>query len=331
MNRDAVYKWRGINSLGLIPDSVEEAQNNTDKLNAALRQVSRTDTGIYINPRLDCIFTGRVVVDSAHLFGDVGSSMRFTDGTASPNVGIFMRGYLPRLNSVTVRVIGATVRRARECVWVQDGTRGHVIENVRVSGCSGAGFFVDGGMYGQIRGCKVKDNLADGFHHTNGSAFCDVTDCEVDGSGDDYFAVVSYKNQGRVCRHIHHRNIKGNNQHHGGRGLTVVGGRNISYKGFDIRNVKGYGLYVYAESSYNTYGCRDVEIKHGMIDGTGVDTINPEQWAAIRVGDDNNELIGGVVVDDVTLFNIGGPTQSIDNKPNVAGVLTTKITRRQTR
>lgn len=331
MSRDAVYKYLTSEQVGLRSGRVEDAQYNTDRINAALRWLSRTDQGVYILPRRIYHFTGRVIVDSCLLFGDVGSRMIFSDGTESPNVGVFLRGYLPKLKGLDVVVQGATVRRARECIWVQNGTTGHTIDHVRVVGCSGAGFFVDGGAYGQIRHCGVKDNLADGFHHTNGSMHCEVEDCSVDGSGDDYFAVVSYRNQGRVCRNIHYRRVFGNNQHHGGRGVTVVGGDNITYKDFEVRNVKGYGVYVFAESSYNTYGNTNVLVERGTIDGTGIGTSNPTQWAAVRIGDDNGQTVRNVRVVDMKLYRIGGPTVSIDNKPTVTLVTTDGLERHLTR
>ena len=327
MSRSRVYKWRNIQEFALVSNTLAEASNNTDKLNAALALFAKTDTAIYIPPNFPCYFTRRVVVNSCHLFGEFGSRMIFNDGTDSPDVGIFLQGYLPKLRGIDIIVEGATVRRARECVWVRDGATGHVIEDVTVNGCSGAGFFVDGGQWGQIRRCKVKDNLADGFHHTNGSAHCEVADCEVDGSGDDYFAVVSYRNQGRVCNNIHHKNIKGNNQHHGGRGITVVGGTNVSYKKFDLKNIKGYGVYIYAESSYDTYGASNVVVDGGTIDGTGVNTANPTQWAAIRVGDDNIQGVSNVRVSNLNLYRIGGPTLNVDNRPSVTNITTSGVTR----
>lgn len=329
MSRSTVYRWISVQSIGLVPNVLSEASNNTNKLNTALALLAKTDTAMYIPPNFTCYFTRRIVVDSCMLFGEVGSRMFFNDGTESPDVGIFLQGYLPKFKSIDIFVEGATVRRARECVWVRDRTTGHVIEDVTVNGCSGAGFFVDGGQYGQIRRCKVKDNLADGFHHTNGSAHCEVTDCEVDGSGDDYFAVVSYRNQGRVCNNINHKNIKGNNQHHGGRGITVVGGNNISYKKFDIKNIKGYGVYVFAESSYDTYGSNNVVVDGGTIDGTGVNTVNPTQWAAVRIGDDNNQGMDNIRVENLNLYRIGGPTFNIDNRPNVRSVSTNRVMREQ--
>jgi hypothetical protein len=73
------------------------------------------------------------------------------------------------------------------------------------------------------------------------------------GSGDDGFAVVSYRENGSRVRNVHWHDITVRDQRNG-RGVSVVGGEDVTVDRFDVDGSAGAGVYVAAEPQYDTFG-----------------------------------------------------------------------------
>lgn len=304
MLKTRIYASVSIADLGASQDP---RADNAPIINAALAKARRTDRGVYVPPGR-WPYKSRIINDSALLFGENWSSVLVgSDGTDAPRTAVQLSGYLPAVRWLTLETGGAQRRGGDSGIEVMPGTTGHQIERVQIIGPAGTGIFVNGAKWGQIVGALVTSPQADGIHHTGASKHCEVNASTVIASADDYFAVVSYLGNGEPCENIRFRNIKGSGQRVGGRGLAVVGGKNIAFERFDVRDTKGFGIYVFAEVSYQTFGVSNVHFKNGTVNGTGVGAANPKLWDGMLVGEDNGQPIRNITTENVTIINAGGP------------------------
>ncbi|MBR8233279.1 right-handed parallel beta-helix repeat-containing protein [Burkholderia sp. AU42008] len=162
-----------------------------------------------------------------------------------------------------------------------------VLDNI-VDGGAGAGIFVFGGADVAIVGNEVLSTLADGIHMTHGSHNVLVQGNVVRGTGDDMIAVVSYQAEGVLTRNvmITGNSLEGNPW---GRGITVVGGANVTISNNIVRNVQvSAGILVAQEDSNRTVGSSDVRVERNVIadiqTATGRTDLRPlTQQGAIEV------------------------------------------------
>ncbi|KVL32872.1 hypothetical protein WS97_19760 [Burkholderia territorii] len=144
------------------------------------------------------------------------------------------------------------------------GRGAQVLDNV-IDGGAGAGIFVFGGADVAIVGNEVLSTLADGIHMTHGSHNVLVQGNVVRGTGDDMIAVVSYQAEGVLTRNVlvTGNSLEGNPW---GRGITVVGGANVTISNNIVRNVQvSSGILVAQEDSNRTAGSSDIRIEGNSI------------------------------------------------------------------
>ncbi|MUL78124.1 right-handed parallel beta-helix repeat-containing protein [Mycolicibacterium sp. CBMA 226] len=171
------------------------------------------------------------------------------------------------------------------------------VSNVTINGSAGAGVYVNGAGWFNLSGITVNSSRADGIHMTNGSHDGIVTDSVTTNTGDDGFAVVSYIPDGKICNNITVNNpvVNGTTW---GRGISVVGGQNITYNNIKVSNTNAAGVYVAAEPSYNTRGVNGVTVNGGTVTGA---SSNPDhEHGAILVYAGNP----GQTIDNVTIENL---------------------------
>ena len=249
--------------------------------------------------------------------------------------------------------MGATTRRwdAWEQMKVRLlGHRGIVLRNVVVDGAAAAGVYVGGASQFLLEDVTVRNTRADGIHMTGGAHDGTVLRPRVSGTGDDGVAVVSYRGDGAVSHHITVQSptVLGTTW---GRGLTVVGGEDITYRDVLVRGSNGAGVYIANEGApYYTYGTRRVTVSGGRIESAntnaGVDhgaVLLYSAQAGAAVADtvvDGLAVAGtrataswhvGVVVDAGAVTNAAlsrlavtgsGPRPFSSNAPTTAAVLT---------
>ncbi|QVN21997.1 right-handed parallel beta-helix repeat-containing protein [Burkholderia pyrrocinia] len=178
---------------------------------------------------------------------------------------IEMRGDGTMLVGFQITGTGATRLATRESTKVE--VTGHdvqVLDNV-IDGGASAGIFVFGGVDVAIVGNKVLSTLADGIHMTHGARNVLVQGNVVRGTGDDMIAVVSYRGDGVLSRNvlITGNSLEGNTW---GRGITVVGGADVTISNNIVRNVQvSAGILVAQEDSYRTYGASNVRVENNVI------------------------------------------------------------------
>ena len=168
--------------------------------------------------------------------------------------------------------LGGADRRSSENdtngLWVGDGmhhrAEDFMIDNVTIGsaapgrGFAGAGYMLNEAYRGRITGAVVRDTLADGIHVTNRSSDLMFVRPLSERTGDDGFAVVSYRSQGRLCRNIHVTD--GRCVEPVGRGFAVVGGLDVTYERIRVLRSSAAGAYLYGEGSYDTFGVENCRI-----------------------------------------------------------------------
>ncbi|WP_423369881.1 right-handed parallel beta-helix repeat-containing protein [Burkholderia sp. LMG 32019] len=178
---------------------------------------------------------------------------------------IEMRGDGTTLVGFQITGTGTTRLATRESTKVEvTGQDVQVLDNL-IDGGASAGIFVYGGADVAIVGNKVLSTLADGIHVTHGARNVLVQGNFVRGTGDDMIAVVSYQGDGALSRNvlITGNALEGNAW---GRGITVVGGADVTIASNIVRNVQvSSGILVAQEDSFRTYGASDVRVESNVI------------------------------------------------------------------
>ena len=114
---------------------------------------------------------------------------------------------------------------------------------------------------------SVADSRADGIHITGGAHDGRVVDAVTSGTGDDGVAVVSYRKDGVPCERIRIESprVEGTTW---GRGISVVGGNDITYTDIDVRDTDAAGVYLGSEGDpYWTFPARGVLVDGGTVRG----------------------------------------------------------------
>jgi Pectate lyase superfamily protein len=198
---------------------------------------------------------------------------------------------------------------------VQGGDPGSPLAN----SSSSAAIFIYHASHFLVAENTVARSLSDGIHITAGSSYGRVLDNHVSETGDDMIAVVSYVGDPgtsaetvaqdfaeRQARGLDHHILIANNTVSGqywGRGISVVGGEHVTIENNTIdRTVHGAGIYLARETSYLTFGVRDVLVRNNTI--TDVQTTPPRYIAgsvspaAVKTGHGAIEIYSWLFTDE---------------------------------
>lgn len=197
---------------------------------------------------------------------------------------------------------------------------GFTLENVTVDGVEpgrgvgAAGFLFNSASHGRIIRAVARNSFADGIHITNGSNNLMFERPLSEQTGDDGFAVVSYRHHGRMCHSIHV--MDGISRNSRARGCSVVGGHDIVYERFIAERSAAAGAYFYGEDAFDTYGvarCRLIDpVLRGCVTGKG--QVDGFAQAALIIG-------GRAGIDKVDGIDISrGAVDCIVVNPVVEGV-----------
>lgn len=177
------------------------------------------------------------------------------------------------------------------------GGSGDTVSNVQVDGSAAAGIFVDGARDFAIRDVEVENTRADGIHMTRGAGPGVVDRVRTSQTGDDAVAVVSYRGE----QPTHDITISGVDvaSTRWGRGISVVGGTNVTVHDFTVARTNAAGVYIATEGSpYFTLSVSDVTVRNG----------------SIREANQNSDIVHGAIlvsaanqgtsIDDVTISDV---------------------------
>ena len=247
---------------------------------------------------------------------------------------------LSGITAATAHTTQRWVSQQQMGIWL-NGHSNIALTGVTVLGAPAAGVFVEGTQDFSITSVTVRDTRADGIHITAGASHGLVKDVTTENTGDDGVAVVSYSNDRAQAGdiRIESPHVHGNTN---GRGVTVVGGADVTITDVDIRDTAAAALYIACErGSYTTRVPSNVTVTGGTIDGANQDasvghgavliyngqgqdalrdisvtglTINDTRASAPRqvglIAEDNGPILG-VTLADLT-FTGSGPGQLLD-------------------
>jgi hypothetical protein len=145
------------------------------------------------------------------------------------------------------------------------GHSGAVLDHVTIDGSAAAGIYIGGADHFTVTDVTVRDTRADGIHMTEGAHDGTVTRPNVSGVGDDGVAVVSYASNPNPDRHItvDSPTVQSNTW---GRGVTVVGGEDITFRNINVVSSNAAAVYVAVEGApYNTAAAKRVRVLGGTI------------------------------------------------------------------
>src|SRR5262245_20428883 len=185
-------------------------------------------------------------------YGDGSTSILVATNPARSAVRLTGSGrYLRDLKITSPLATARASSSAAAGVNVYKATK-FVVQRLTVDKAAETGIFTTGSSHGRIDSNVVTHTLADGIHTTGRSSDIVITDNSVSSVGDDMIAVVSYLSDGAPCRDIR---IVGNNIHDqtNGRGISVVGGSNVTVASNTIARPAGAGVLVNSDGSYGTY------------------------------------------------------------------------------
>jgi hypothetical protein len=255
----------GIRALaqGITPEQVggrSDGPDDTDMLVQALERCRLTGQALILGDRV-YRHRANLVSEGVSIYGSGSrSELAALDSFASSLIvrgdGVVLQGFTKRSP--------ARQRKAGSNGIVLEGATRFAVRNVVVIGASGAGLVVRGASGGSVGpGVEVRDTMADGVHFTKGAHDVVVQSVTCRNTGDDGFAVVSYRAQGALCSNIRFSDCVTIDAQ--ARGFAVVGGAQITITNPVVERSAAAGLYLYGERSYDTYGVEGCRISGGKL------------------------------------------------------------------
>lgn len=172
---------------------------------------------------------------------------------------------------------------------------GHIIHECGIESSAASGIFMEGASNYKITSCVVRNTNADSIHNSGGSYNGLITDPYIVNSGDDCVAVVTYGGQ-PLCSNITCLRpvIRGGRA----RGVSVVGGSNITYRDVDIQDTDYAGIYISSESEYSTEEVNGVLVSGGTLTRCAGGGGHPSILFY-----NSNQGINAARVENVTIYN----------------------------
>ena len=189
---------------------------------------------------------------------------------------------------------------------IQKGMSGSVIRNVTSDGSGAAGVIILGAVNFTLDRVTVLNSRADGIHMTAGAHHGTITNAVVRGAGDDGISVVSYKSTAVPCHdivvdspHVYNNSFA--------RGMTVIGGYNITYSNVYVEGSPSAAVLISANTAWNTHPSHDVKVLTATF--VNANTDSGVAHGALVVAANTVEGISNVAFKNITIKNtrVGAP------------------------
>lgn len=245
-------------------------------------------------PAGQCNYSDIIRLDSAKIVGAGPTSVLYATNYARE--AIFMYGNAPSVSNVKLTGVTAPSRGA---AWEMThitvfGATDWVIDGVTIEGSAAAGIqTAQAAKRGRISNNVIRNTWADSIHMTDGASYITVEGNQIENSGDDGIAVVSYSYDATRVNNITARNnIVRNNR--SGRNMSIVGGGQIRYENNLLQGNPRYACILLAqEAGYNSKGSDDVRLERNTIENCGSTTTG---HGGILIYSDGGQPINNVVV-----------------------------------
>ena len=211
------------------------------------------------------------------------------------------------LDDVTLRISNTTRRwDAYEQQRLRiAGHTGITVRDVQVIGSAAAGMYIGNATSNfLIERVSVSDTRADGIHMTQGAHDGRVVAPYVHNVGDDGVAVVSYRQDGAPCARIEvvSPRVDGTS---GGRGLSIVGGTDVTWLDVDVRNTYAAALFIAAEGNWGTTGVARVRVLGGTVVNANDDT-TIDHGSVMLYNGTNDLAVEDVLISDIAVTGYRG-------------------------
>ncbi|MEJ5945299.1 glycosyl hydrolase family 28-related protein [Pseudokineococcus basanitobsidens] len=186
--------------------------------------------------------------------------------TREEKSSLLVSGDRTTVRDVTLELVGSTRRIGtwEDMKLTVLGAKDVTLERVRVRGSAGAGVYFWGAERFTATDLSVSGTRADGIHVTGPSSDGTITRPVVTGSGDDGVAVVSYAQDGQPVRRVTVTSptVLGTTW---GRGVTVVGGEDITYSDIRVERSNAAAVYIAKEPGWRTFAPVRVRVVGGTV------------------------------------------------------------------
>ena len=252
----------------------------------------------------------KIVVDGGvKLIGDGDASVLYAPDPANRQVKLTGAG--AGLYSLKIYTVGKKRTNDDEGVWIEEDATNFVIDDVTIDGGNGPGIITYAGSWGRITNNRVSNTKSDAIHMSGGAHHVYIAGNTVRNSGDDMIAVVTYAYHPVNTYEILIENNDVADQPWG-RGISVVGGENVTIRGNHISRSSDAGIYIAAESSWATRGVNNVVVRGNRIDACPHAHAEHGQ-ASILVYSDNKFRVENVLLDGNAVSDT--PTEAIRVEP----------------
>jgi hypothetical protein len=198
---------------------------------------------------------------------------------------------------------GPTTRRwttPQQVMLRVSGVTGTTVRDVRIEGSPSSGIFVDRSSRFLLEDVTVSDTRADGIHMTAASHDGVLRRPMITNSGDDAVAVVSYRGDGPACRNITVESpvVRGTAW---GRGLSVVGGEDITYRDVDVDRTDAAAIYIADEGApWFTHSSKRISVLGGRVTNSNT---NPtiDHGAVLLYSAQPGHAVEDVIVQGLTI------------------------------
>ena len=194
-------------------------------------------------------------------------------------------------------------------LWVAGTHTGIVVQDTTIDGSAAAGIFVNGASNFTLNRVTVLNTKADGIHMTNGSHDGIVRDAVVRGAGDDGVAVVSYLSNAVATHDIQVINPKvyANTW---GRGVSVVGGYNVTYSNIYVEASNASAVYITQTSakegvaaSWDTHNVNNVKVVGGTLVNSNTNASVNNGAIVVAAGGPSGHTVSNVTISGLTIKN----------------------------
>jgi hypothetical protein len=179
---------------------------------------------------------------------------------ADPDSGYYMKNANPRLIGGKLSHEGNTVRLSQmyhHGIGLYDQTGEFEIIDVHIVNPAAAGICIWDGRDGRILGCTIEDSLADGMHHVASQDGSSGNIYErgnvVKRAGDDCLSFVTYGEGAPPVYNCEIWNFRGEDNTWG-RGITILGAKDIVINNAVLNRIKCFGLFCGAEEGFGGAG-----------------------------------------------------------------------------
>lgn len=168
---------------------------------------------------------------------------------------------------------------------------------------SNSGMFFYGASDFELVDALVIDSMGDGIHMTYGCYSGKVLRPTVNRPGDDGVAVVSYLADPAICKDIEVRNPKIQGQTYG-RGISVVGAKDITYTDIDIFGSDGAAVYISEEANVNwtSYPVTRIKVLGGKIESANRNVNSSGDHGSVLIfGEASSHVLSGINISDLVI------------------------------